>query len=82
MIRLTPDSKVIVPRRNFFIRALGFTAAGTSMVLPVIALQSPEERITHHFKELEAAFQDLCPSRRFVVATELNDRVPLALIAG
>ena len=27
MIRLTPDSKVIVPRRNFFIRALGFTAA-------------------------------------------------------
>src|ERR1700730_8019308 len=49
------DSKVIVPRRNFLIRALGFTAAGASMVLPVVALQSPEERIAHHFKELEAA---------------------------
>ena len=82
LISTEADSKVIVPRRNFLIRALGFTAAGASMAIPVVALQSPEERIAHHFKELEAAFRDLYPGRPFRVITEINDRVPFALIVG
>jgi hypothetical protein len=84
LISTEADSKVIVPRRNFLIRALGFTAAGASMVLPVVALQSPEERIAHHFKELEAAFRDLYPGghHNWMAFTEFNDAHPIALIVG
>jgi hypothetical protein len=60
-------SVLITPRRNFLIRALGFTAAGASLSVPVLALQSPRERIDHHFKELAAAFQDLYPDRDFTI---------------
>jgi hypothetical protein len=83
LISTEADSKVIVPRRNFLIRALGFTAAGASMVLPVVALQSPEERIAHHFKELEAALRDRYPGRHnWRAITEFNDAHPIALIVG
>lgn len=39
---------LIVPRRNFLIRALGFTAMGASVPVPVLALDTPESRLEHH----------------------------------
>ena len=52
------DGTLIVPRRNFLIRALGFTAVGTSVPVPVLALDTPQSRLDHHIdgakRELEA----------------------------
>lgn len=39
---------LIVPRRNFLIRALGFTAMGASVPVPVLALDTPQSRLEHH----------------------------------
>jgi hypothetical protein len=38
---------LIAPRRNFFIRALGFMAAGAAIAVPVLAVESPEARLNH-----------------------------------
>ena len=54
---------LIVPRRNFLIRALGFTAAGASVAVPVTTLASPEERFRHHVEGVAAAMRELYPHR-------------------
>ncbi|MFG1257315.1 hypothetical protein V5F79_08300 [Xanthobacter flavus] len=52
-------SVLITGRRNFLVRALGFTAAGATLSVPVVAMETPQERIRHHVKGLERAFADL-----------------------
>jgi hypothetical protein len=52
------DSVLITPRRNFLIRALGFTAAGAAMSIPIITVANAKARIDHHTAELEKAFHD------------------------
>jgi hypothetical protein len=52
------ESVLVTPRRNFLIRALGFTAAGASMSIPIVTVANAEARIDHHTKELEKAYRD------------------------
>jgi hypothetical protein len=49
---------LITGRRNFLVRALGFTAAGATLSVPVVAMETPLERINHHMQGLEKAFAD------------------------
>lgn len=51
-------ASLVTDRRNFLVRALGFTAAGATLAVPVVAMETPEERIRHHMKGLEKAFAD------------------------
>lgn len=52
------ETTLITPRRNFLIRALGFTAAGATMAIPITTLASAEQRIKHHKNELMNAWED------------------------
>jgi hypothetical protein len=61
------ESVLITSRRNFIVRALGFTAAGATMAVPVLAVSSVQDRIRHHLKGLEAAYRDLYPGAPVVV---------------
>jgi hypothetical protein len=49
---------LIVPRRNFLIRALGFTAAGATLPISIIAADDAKARMDHHEAELRKAWQD------------------------
>jgi hypothetical protein len=49
------ELKLITPRRNFLIRALGFTAAGATLPIGIVAADDPAARIAHHQAELEKA---------------------------
>jgi hypothetical protein len=49
---------LITPRRNFLIRALGFTAAGATMSIPIVTLSDAKARMDHHRVELEKAWRD------------------------
>jgi hypothetical protein len=49
---------LIVPRRNFLIRALGFTAAGATLPISIITADDAKARIDHHEAELKKAWQD------------------------
>lgn len=53
---------LITPRRNFLVRALGITAAGATLTIPILTLASPEDRLMHHVKGAEQAFRDLFPT--------------------
>lgn len=53
---------LITPRRNFLVRALGFTAAGATLAVPVVALASAEDRLKHHAAGAEQAFRELFPT--------------------
>src|SRR6266404_279788 len=52
------ELKLITPRRNFLIRALGFTAAGATLPIGLVAADDPRARIAHHQAELEKAWRD------------------------
>jgi hypothetical protein len=52
------DLKLIAPRRNFLIRALGFTAAGVTLPIGIITADDAKARIAHHKAELEKAWAD------------------------
>jgi hypothetical protein len=52
------QAQVIIPRRNFLVRALGFTAAGAALSIPIVTVADAQARIDHHTKELEKAFRD------------------------
>ena len=39
------EAQLIVPRRNFLIRALGFTAAGAALPVPVVAMPSAADQL-------------------------------------
>ena len=52
------ELKLITPRRNFLVRALGFTAAGVTLPIGIVAADDPRARIAHHQAELEKAWRD------------------------
>ncbi|WP_338688423.1 hypothetical protein V5279_23835 [Bradyrhizobium sp. 26S5] len=52
------EHQLITPRRNFLIRALGFTAAGAAVPIPVLTLADAKSRMEHHRAELEKAWRD------------------------
>jgi hypothetical protein len=52
------ELKLLIPRRNFLIRALGFTAAGAALPVGLVAADDPRARIAHHQAELEKAWRD------------------------
>lgn len=55
---MSTELKLITPRRNFLIRALGFTAAGATLPIGLVAADDPAARIAHHRVELEKAWRD------------------------
>lgn len=55
------DGTLIVPRRNFLIRALGFTAMGASVPVPVLALDTPESRLEHHVEAVKTELRAIYP---------------------
>ncbi|MDO8400773.1 MAG: hypothetical protein Q7T45_23440 [Bradyrhizobium sp.] len=52
------EHQLITPRRNFLIRALGFTAAGVTMPIPIVTLADAKTRIDHHKAGLAEAWKD------------------------
>ena len=55
------EHQLITPRRNFLIRALGFTAAGATVSIPVLLADSPQKRVNHHIQELTKALREMYP---------------------
>jgi hypothetical protein len=55
---MTEQPTLIVPRRNFLIRALGFTVAGATVPISIITADDAKARIAHHQLELERAWRD------------------------
>ena len=52
------ELQIITPRRNFLIRALGFTAAGAVLPISIITADDAKARMEHHRVELEKAWRD------------------------
>ena len=52
------EHTLITPRRNFLIRALGFTVAGATLPIAIITADDAKARIDHHEAELEKAWRD------------------------
>ncbi|WOH53829.1 hypothetical protein [Bradyrhizobium sp. sBnM-33] len=52
------EHQLITPRRNFLIRALGFTAAGVTMPIPIVTLADAKARMEHHKAQLMRAWSD------------------------
>ena len=55
------EHQLITPRRNFLIRALGFTAAGASVTIPVLLADDPHKRAALHMAELVKALKEIYP---------------------
>ncbi|MBN9043594.1 MAG: hypothetical protein BGP05_01175 [Rhizobiales bacterium 62-47] len=55
---MSTETQLITPRRNFLIRALGFTAAGATVAVPITTLADAKSRVEHHARELEKALRD------------------------
>jgi hypothetical protein len=55
------EHQLITPRRNFLIRALGFTAAGATVSIPVLLADSPEKRLAHHMEGVRRALGEMHP---------------------
>lgn len=60
------EHQLIIPRRNFLIRALGFTAAGGTVSIPVLLADSPQKRVDYHLKELTKALQEQYPEAKLL----------------
>ncbi len=71
------DSVLITPRRNFLVRALGFTVAGAAMSIPIITVANAKARIDHHMAELEKAFRDYYAGMDVYVMPRLKSREKL-----
>ncbi|MGY3605126.1 hypothetical protein [Bradyrhizobium sp. Lot33] len=52
------EHQIITPRRNFLIRALGFTAAGAAVPVGIVTLADAKSRMDHHRAELLRAWED------------------------
>jgi len=52
------ELQIITPRRNFLIRALGFTGAGAVLPIAIITADDAKARMEHHRVELERAWRD------------------------
>jgi hypothetical protein len=68
------EHQLITPRRNFLIRALGFTAAGIATPIPVVTLADAKSRIEHHKAALMAAWSDYYAGAKCTV--QGNDQEP------
>ena len=53
VMTMQENPTLIVPRRNFLIRALGFTAAGATMPISIITADDAKARMDHHEASLE-----------------------------
>lgn len=71
---------LILPRRNFLIRALGFTAAGAAVTIPIITQDDALKRIEHHRNGLEAAMRDYYAGLKVEVCG--NGRTPEHVLKG
>ena len=58
------EHQLITPRRNFLIRALGFTAAGATVSIPVLLADNPQKRVDYHLQELTKALQEQYPEAK------------------
>ncbi|MBO4226650.1 hypothetical protein [Bradyrhizobium neotropicale] len=63
----TSEHQIITPRRNFLIRALGFTAAGATVPVGILTLADAKARIEHHKAELMRAWSDYYAGARCTV---------------
>lgn len=52
------ETILITSRRNFLVRALGFTAAGATVAVPIVTVGDAKARVEHHVKQLEEALRD------------------------
>ncbi|MGJ5163134.1 hypothetical protein [Bradyrhizobium sp. HKCCYLR1051] len=59
------EPALIVPRRSFLVRALGFTATGAARTIPLLFADTAEARIAHHLQEACRALQELYPGGCF-----------------
>jgi hypothetical protein len=71
---MSEQLKLITPRRNFLIRALGFTAAGATLPIGLVAADDPRARIEHHQAELVKAWGDYYSADK--VRTYADVRLP------
>jgi hypothetical protein len=55
------EHQLITPRRNFLIRALGFTVAGATVTIPVLVQDTLQKRIDHHLAELTNLLEQQYP---------------------
>jgi hypothetical protein len=62
----TSEHQLITPRRNFLIRALGFTAAGATVSVPVLLADNPQKRVDYHLQELTKALQEQYPEAKLL----------------
>jgi hypothetical protein len=60
------EHQLITPRRNFLIRALGFTAAGATVSIPVLLADNPQKRVDYHLQELTKALQEQYPEAKLI----------------
>jgi hypothetical protein len=74
------EHQLITPRRNFLIRALGFTAAGATVSIPIITPANAKERIDLHAKQLEKAWGDYYAGLN--VSMQGNDALPEHVMQG
>lgn len=65
---MSTEHQLITPRRNFLIRALGSTAAGATVSIPVLLADSPQKRVDHHLQELTKALREMYPEVSLVGA--------------
>jgi hypothetical protein len=70
---------LIVPRRNFLIRALGFTAAGATLPISIITADDARARVDHHEAELRKAWQDYYGPTHNVRSG--GERVPIGTVS-
>ena len=77
------NSHVAAMNRRRFMKASVATAAGSAIAaLPAQALaMTPEERIRHHLKELQEAFQEHYPDAPRIHAT-FNETTPEMVATG
>jgi hypothetical protein len=59
------NEPALIVRRNFLIRALGFTAAGAALPIPLIVAETAEARIAYHLQEACRALRELHPAASF-----------------
>ena len=58
---MNSEHQLITPRRNFLIRALGFTVAGATVSIPVLLADNPHKRAEIHMAELVKALKEIYP---------------------
>lgn len=81
MSSATPnDTALILPRRNFLVRALGLTVAGATVTIPIITQDDALKRIEHHRNGLEAAMRDYYAGLR--VECVGNNHTPEDVLRG